>query len=234
MGSKHRLSKDLVPILNTTILDNNIKTYIEPFVGGANIIEHIECSKKIGSDNNEFLIEMWNKLIMGWNPPNEMSRETYNNIKNNKKDYPKYMVAIAGFCATYNAKWFGGYAGLVKTKVGTIRNYYDESIRNILSQINKLKDVEFLCCDYKQYSNTKNSLFYCDPPYENTTKYKDEFKHEEFWEWVRLMSKNNIVFVSEYNAPEDFECVYEKQLTTTLDKNSRKKDIEKLFIHKSS
>ena len=44
------------------------------------------------------------------------------------------------------------------------------------------------------------------------------------------MSKSNIVLVSEYNAPKDFTCIYEKQLTTTLDKNSRKLDTEKLFI----
>ena len=46
------------------------------------------------------------------------------------------------------------------------------------------------------------------------------------------MSKNNIVLISEYNAPCDFKCKFEKQLTTTLDKNSRKKDTEKLFIIK--
>ena len=46
------------------------------------------------------------------------------------------------------------------------------------------------------------------------------------------MSENNIVLISEYNAPCDFKCIFEKQLTTTLDKNSRKKDTEKLFIIK--
>ena len=44
------------------------------------------------------------------------------------------------------------------------------------------------------------------------------------------MSKNNIVLISEYNSPNDFKCIWKKQLTTTLDKNSRKKDVEKLFI----
>ena len=34
-----------------------------------------------------------------------------------------------------------------------------------------------------------------------------------------------------YYMPSDFVCIYEKTLTTTLDKNSRKKDTEKLFIH---
>lgn len=44
------------------------------------------------------------------------------------------------------------------------------------------------------------------------------------------MSKNNIVLCSEYEAPEDFKCIWQKQLTTTLDKSSRIKAVEKLFV----
>ena len=39
MGSKNRLSKELVPIIQKYIDSNNSKLYIEPFVGGANIID---------------------------------------------------------------------------------------------------------------------------------------------------------------------------------------------------
>lgn len=38
MGSKARLAKDLSPIMNDIIEKENIQTYIEPFVGGANMI----------------------------------------------------------------------------------------------------------------------------------------------------------------------------------------------------
>ena len=37
-----------------------------------------------------------------------MSKELYDDIRQNKDKYPTYIVALAGFCATYNAKWFGG------------------------------------------------------------------------------------------------------------------------------
>lgn len=33
-GSKSRITKDIVPIIQKAIDDNNINTYIEPFVGG--------------------------------------------------------------------------------------------------------------------------------------------------------------------------------------------------------
>lgn len=231
MGSKARLSKDLAPIINNLIKENNINTYVEPFVGGCNLIEHIKCENRIGSDINEYLISMWQDLQKGWSPPETMSKEMYNDIKNNKNEYGKSLVAIAGFCATYNAKWFGGYAGIVKTKINTYRNYYDEAIRNIQKQILNLMDVEFKCVDYTYYSDYKNCLIYCDIPYQGTTQYGSNkgFDYDKFWNWVRDMSKNNIVLVSEYNAPDDFECIFEKTLTTTLDKNSRKKDTEKLF-----
>lgn len=104
MGSKARLSKDLTPIINNLIKLREINTYIEPFVGGANMIEHIKCKTKIGSDTNEYLISLWQDLQSGWQPPSEMSKEMYNDIKENKDEYSKSLVAIAGFCATYNAK----------------------------------------------------------------------------------------------------------------------------------
>ena len=43
MGSKSKYAKYIVPILQKTIDDNNISTYIECFVGGANIIDKRKC-----------------------------------------------------------------------------------------------------------------------------------------------------------------------------------------------
>lgn len=143
MGSKARIAKEISNILNNAILKNNINTYIEPFVGGSNMIEHIDCKNKCGYDSNEYLIEFWKQIQSGWNPLETvvMTKEFYNDVKENKEKYPKHYVALAGLCATYNAKWFGGYAGIVKTKVGTDRNYYNEAVRNVLKQADFIKDV---------------------------------------------------------------------------------------------
>ena len=43
MGSKRRLAKYIAPIIQAHIDSGQFKTYIEPFVGGANMIEAIEC-----------------------------------------------------------------------------------------------------------------------------------------------------------------------------------------------
>ena len=51
------------------------------------------------------------------------------------------------------------------------------------------------------------------------------------------MSKNNIVIVSEYNMPNDFKCIWSKEITTSMNKNRIGNDdknnrVEKLFICK--
>ena len=71
----------------------------------------------------------------------------------------------------------------------------------------------------------------CDPPYQGATKYKDSFDHEKFWDWCREKAREgHSVFVSEYNAPDDFECLWEKEIVSSLTKNTgEKKATEKLF-----
>lgn len=139
---------------------------------------------------------------------------------------------MCGLCATYNAKWFGGYAGVVKTKTGIERNYYEEAVRNVLKQKQYIMDVKY---DYKSYKDIDPIGFciYCDPPYENTIQYCNTFNHLEYWDWVRKISLNNFVLCSEYNAPDDFNCIWEKKTTVTLDKNTRSIKTEKLFIYEN-
>ena len=43
VGSKNRLAKELTPIIQSYITDDT-KGYLEPFVGGANMIDKIECN----------------------------------------------------------------------------------------------------------------------------------------------------------------------------------------------
>lgn len=196
------------------------------------MIEHIKCKTRIGADINEYLIEMWNALKQGYEPPSDITKEEYLEIKNNIDKYPKELVAIVGFCATYNAGWFRRYGGKAINKYGKERNYYNEAIKNIKKQIPKIMDVEFIHSDYKTLEYPKNSLIYCDIPYKNSSyeMYQEKFNHDEFWVWARKMSENHIVLISEYEAPNDFKCIFEKQLTTSFNNKQTKKNTEKLFI----
>ena len=149
VGSKNRLAKFIAPIMQQTIDDNDIRECYEPFVGGCNMIDKIKCDRKLASDNNKYLIAFWQKIADGWDISQEpMSKELYADIRANPNDYPPEQVALAGFCASYNAKWFGGYAGIVTTKTGVKRNYYGEAVRNVMKQAPLIKDIEFSHRDY--------------------------------------------------------------------------------------
>ena len=235
MGSKNRISKQPVPIIQGCIDENNTKIYFEPFVGGANMIDKIKCDMRIGNDIHKELIALFKQLQKGWNPPLHITEEEYNKVRNDKSDYPDYYVAFVGFCATFGAKWFGGYARGFKEDKITPRDHSNESVRNILNQLPNIQDVKFASKNYLDFDKTKmkDCVIYCDPPYQDATKYKsNDFDYNVFWDWVRELSENNHVFVSEYNAPDDFECVWSKKVTTSLKVEEHEERVEKLFIHK--
>lgn len=235
MGSKARFAKDIVPIIQSYIDDNNIHNYLEPFVGGANIADKIVCDNIYASDINKYLIALLKQAQKDISVfPKTITKEEYNAVKHSPQNYPDWYVGLVGFCSTYNAKWFGGYANGVKTKIGTVRNYTDESIRNLIKQSTNLKGIRFSCCNFRNIKPIKNFVIYCDIPYKNSTKYNaKDFPYDEFYDWCRQIAKNNIVLVSEYNMPDDFECIWQKETKTTLDNNrtsDNSKRTEKLFI----
>lgn len=126
----------------------------------------------------------------------------------------------------------GGYAGIVHTKTGTERNYYDEARRNLLEQIPYLQDVFFQYGDYEElYSDMYDCLFYCDIPYKGVKQYgtSKNFDYNRFWNWAKRMSEKNIVLVSEHEAPSEWECIWQREVRRTIDNNKRVKAIEKLF-----
>lgn len=236
VGSKNRLAKDLAPIIQSYITDDT-KGYLEPFVGGANMIDKIQHNNKIGTDIHKYLIATLNKLSNGWIPPKLVSEETYNEIKRNKEKYPDHLVGYVGFQLSYGGKWFGGYR---RDKIGK-RNYSNEAYNNTLKQIPNLKNIAFKCCDFRDIQLDKINKFviYCDIPYQGTTKYATEqFPYKEFYNWIKEAGENNIVLISEYSMPNEFDCIWEKETRTLLNSNKNKDDkenirVEKLFVCKA-
>jgi DNA adenine methylase len=232
MGSKNRHAKELLPIILKDRKEG--QCYVEPFVGGANMIDKVD-GWRIGSDVNEYLIEFLRALQNGFKPPSNIDLDLYVDIRDNKERYTKAVVGCVGFCFTYSAKWFGGFIGNSKDVVCKGRDRIGESYRAIEKARKQVQGVSLARCSYDMLDIPTDSIIYCDPPYANTTKYKDDFDHEDFWQWCReAASLDHKVFISEYSAPDDFICVWEKEVNNSLTKNTgAKKGIEKLFIHKS-
>lgn len=162
--------------------------------------------------------------------PDGISREEYAAVRENKAGFDPWYVGCVGFLASYNGKFFGGYAGTVHTKAGTIRDYYDEAKRNLQRQAAAFGNISFARFDYRMLG-FNDCVIYCDPPYAGTTKYESEFDHSEFWNTMRRWSENNIVIISEENAPPDFKAIWQGDVKRTQDNASRSTATEKLFIY---
>ena len=238
VGSKNRLSKEIAPIIQSYINDN-CKGYIEPFVGGANMIDKIKCDNKIGYDINTYLIALLNHVkITTDDIPEEITKEHYYDVKNNKDNFEDWYVGLIGFCGSFSAKFWGGYA-----TQGNNPKYrktpYNESKNNIIKQSINLSGILFECKDYKDLDNLSGYVIYCDPPYKNKLGYQSKFNHDKFYEWVRKMSINNIVLISEYEMPDDFESIWEKDVLCQVSRqnktksNDSNKRCEKLFMYKN-
>jgi len=227
MGSKNRHAKEILPIILKDRKPGQF--YVEPFVGGFNIIDKVD-GNRIANDKHYYLIELFRAVQKGCELPKVVFEETYNDCRVNKSHYPPFLVGFIGFGCSYSGKWFGGYARGNDSN-GNQRNYANESRKNIMNQAKSIQGMDVFNCDYDDFNIPPNSIIYCDPPYENTTSYKDKFNHHKFWSWCRIMkSEGHTIFVSEYDAPEDFICVWEKKVNNTLVKNTgSKQGTEKLF-----
>jgi DNA adenine methylase len=244
-GSKQPRNKwvrDILNIINTNI--RNEQTYIEPFLGGANMFSNVNHNKKIGSDDNHYLMDMWIGIQNGtFIPPFKLSEEEYQLLEkswlNNDGLYPNSLIGYVANACSYGSSWFNGYSGInTKTRY---EDHIKEAANGLIKQVNKFINLDtciFKCSSYDELNYPSNSFIYCDPPYQNTKKYKysKPFDHVKFWNWVRYMVNNgHIILISEYQAPNDFDIIYQKSRKCGMknfkigDKQEEK--IEKLFIH---
>ena len=226
VGGKTKCAQHIVDILNDPKYNNT--HYIEPFIGYAHILRRIINKKKYtGSDLNKLVIVLLKGLQKGLKYPN-ITKKRYYELKNDTTNF-SFERAIAAFCYSYNGKEWGGYTKMSKCHrrenyPKERKNYYDKLKENKVFMNTTLK-----CTDYRKF-NPSGCLIYCDPPYRNTTGYMVPFDHDVFWETMRKWSKNNNVFISEYNAPKDFVCVAKQEKRSSLaGAGAADKRVEKLF-----
>lgn len=226
MGSKARIAKHILPIMLAECEKKGITTWVEPFVGGANMIDKVpDTFERVGYDLNLHTIA----ALIGIRDhveelPDNVSEDFYKSIK---KTEAHPINSWIRFECSFGAKLDNGYARNAK-----LANYAQMGLNLALKQSPKIQNVDFICDSYENL-DFESCLVYCDPPYQGTTGYKTgAFDHDKFFEWCREQAKKNVVFVSEYNAPDDFECVWQGEIKTNFASNRKSathKAVEKLF-----
>lgn len=203
------------------------------------MMSNVVHNKRVASDKDKFIIGLMKEVQNGWTPPTELSESKYQELKtlskeNRLSDGEIALIGFAGYGCSFGGKWFAGMArGGVSSK-GVERNHVAESCRNLVRMRPQLRGIDFHVSEYHSLVIPNKSVIYNDPPYSTGTKYKSDFDHTDFWNWVREVSKSHFVFTSEYNAPEDFHCIWEKSHKVGIDHSAttHKITVEKLFVHK--
>jgi DNA adenine methylase len=223
-GGKAKIAKDIARILNIYLEPR--KLYLEPFCGGLNVTQYVNPrANRVAMDLNLDLILLYKTIQQGWEMPDYVSEDRYNELK----VQPHFTAekAFAGFACRFSGKYWGGYARDKRGSNGG-RNFADVAKRGLLRKFENLQNVTFQHQNFLELSNVKGAVIYCDPPYANTTGYKTgKFDSEAFWQKCRELSTDNLVFVSEYQAPEDFIEVWQKDVKLVMKKADGSRDIER-------
>lgn len=244
VGSKRLIARQILGVIERLKIGEP-STFVDVFTGGGNLVQRVDkkkYNKIIGIDKDPYIISLLKRIRDNPQDPvfqKGLTYQEWKDVKDNPDRYPHYVIGYAGYMLTWGSVWFNTYMGYNKRK-GRGKTRIEETYNSIQKESPKLQDIDFFAVDYKAVPDlvdTKDSIIYCDPPYKNTLKYKDDFDHDEFWETVREWVKAGAqVFVSEQVAPEDFIPVWNKSITrniTTQNKGGTKRLNESIFIHKS-
>lgn len=241
-GGKQRIGKKLAEVIHDKSLDIEdkfdftIKGYCEPFCGMLGVyqhipqlfIEHKPKLKYVAGDINKSVILMWKEAKGRWKPPIKVLKKEYDKLRYDGKS--SALKGYIGHQYSFGGQYLHGY---FKAK-----NSYPKTVQKVKDIAVSLRHVKFQDCNYNKFSNLKNYIIYCDPPYSSFSIYYNdqnkrvEFDPEEFWDWCREMSKNNIVIISEYKAPIDFKKIFTSKNSSVI-KGKQSSKTDNLFIHKS-
>ncbi len=230
MGGKARIAKKLTEVMLSMTTER--QTYLEPFMGGAWVLAQMapHFAAPAAGDVMPDVAMMWSAVQQGWVPPTEMSRERWYQLKD---ESPSPERAFAGFGCSFGGKWFAGFARPDPRQHESTGGYAGAAARGIEKKRAAIQPVFIDHTDYRNWRPGPGTVVYCDPPYAGTTAYGGvgEFHPDEFWNVMRWWNYwGATVFVSEYQAPPDWRCVWQQDQRTSLKATDNQGTVtEKLF-----
>lgn len=222
LGGKAKCGKDIARIIRSKKHQGQIIR--EPFCGACWVSQYLYPGPIICSDICKPLILLHQAIQQNWEPPDFVDEQEYSELYQQWKNGEcNPLIGFVGFACSWGGKWFAGYAR------GKNRNFCLESKISLLKKHKQLKHVIFEHRNYKNL-NPHYEVIYCDPPYAGTTEYSNkEFDTITFWKIMRLWSENNIVIISEYEAPNDFKIIWQVE-HFSIKSTDTKLTTEKLFM----
>jgi DNA adenine methylase len=234
LGGKARIAKELAAFIASRHGDRWL--FVEPFMGGANMTVELAKHFRYGfaSDAVPDLALLYNAVQAGWVPPTEVSPELYASLRHAE---PSALRAFVGFGCSRSGIWFSGFVGRVE-RVVKGKHHVDNPVQEITGALRRLRDaaphVEFTHRSYDAAGPIEGAVAYCDPPYASTTGYQQgAFDTAKFWATMRQWRAAGMhVYVSEYQAPDDWRCVWEKpkKLGMRASDGTQRLSVERLYV----
>lgn len=231
LGGKARNAKHILDVLNSSDFDG--MDFLEPFLGYGHILRRVVRKESYtASDSNPLLMLLMKAVQRGEALPRIESREEYLRLKEEKDLTLKHSVAC--FTYSYNGKAWGGWTERYVRRDGCVDdipqsrfNYYEK-----LASSPSFRSAFLEQADYRTLKPV-GKLIFCDPPYRNSCGYgQDRFDSDEFWNVMRVWSRDNVVYISEYEAPSDFVCVASALKSVCVGGGNRQRvKVEKLWRH---
>lgn len=190
--------------------------------------------KIIANDINKDLITMWKKLKNKTWFPNKRALSAKKFDFFSSPDSLPEERAFYSIVGSFNNEYLGYYRNPSQSK----QNYLNIAKTKLKLIVPLLKKIQFYSKDMYQFEKLKNCSIYIDPPYENhnykSNPFFKQFDYKKFWQFIRVLSKNNLVLVSSYTAPKDFKSIWHKEINYNVNlSNVKFNKIENLFIHKN-
>lgn len=246
-GSKNKIAKDIIEVLPSGY------RFVDLFAGGCAMTHAAIASGKYDCalTNDKFPVcgvDLFKMAVNGeFDDKKYLKLSCYDEFYERRHIDP-WMISMFGWNGSN--RYFAGknsQAGKLISKnnitdIITLAQFGCKFPIQRLNRLRKLKGcvdltkVEFSQMDYTDYQFREGDVVYCDPPYKNTENYrhtKEKFDHDRFWQWVR--TRDYIVYVSEYSAPDDFVSIFDKKrggLQNGSGKANNTTHIEHLFIHR--
>lgn len=184
IGGKYRLLPQIIPLF-----PNDIETFVDLFVGGANVAINVKANRIICNDNLSFLILLYNELkkndikytfdyIKSRIKEFQLSdknEEGYRLLRNeyNNSHQPLDLFVLLAYSFNHQIRFNSRHE--FNTPFGKNRSSFNPKMEeNLDSFLNKLLylNIDFECNNFKNFdfSNLgKEDFVYCDPPYLITT-----------------------------------------------------------------
>lgn len=222
-GSKRHIAEKI-----TSYFPKEIKTYYEPFVGGASVFFRLlkdgaNVKKFKLSDKNDSLIHILTivkdkpqELILSYKDKWEKLQKDSNffyterDVYNKTKD-PLVFYFLTRTCyngtiryngkGEFNTSHHFGRKGMLPEKVEGVISYYSGLMRG--------KDIDFACSSFENVSPANNKdVVYLDPPYTNTKAlYFGNISFGSLLSWINKLPCSWFMNINGVNSTDNEEVI---------------------------